>query len=143
MKPTKILTILVLVLRIMICSSKVRGQTPIGADFTFQGCLEDLPLRISRAADGKHDFEFAFFDLESNVNQIGDSIKYPRSETAKLTKNWQAFKIDLKWQTSSTLSVASAGQIIGILIPMRSHSIWMIFGLSKNKQVLIESALRN
>ena len=69
MKTAKMLTILVVALGLMVCSSKVSGQIPLDTAFTYQGCLKEFGER----AQGDYDFQFALYDdfddLDPDVGQ--------------------------------------------------------------------------
>jgi hypothetical protein len=71
MKGTKVSTVLVLALGLMVWSVGVSEAAPIGTAFTYQGRLIDA----NDAADGLYDFEFSLFD-DPNVidgNQVGST----------------------------------------------------------------------
>ena len=72
MKPTKMSTILVLVLGLMVCQADLAKAAPMGTAWTYQGRLLDA----NDAADGLYDFQFRLFD-DPNVivgTQVGDTI---------------------------------------------------------------------
>ncbi len=75
MKATKMSTILVLALGLMVCPAKVSEAAPMGTAFTYQGRLIDA----NSPADGLYDFQFKLFD-DANVvfgNQIGSDVNVP------------------------------------------------------------------
>ena len=72
MKATKIFTILVLALSLMLCSARVGKGAQMGSAFTYQGRLIDA----NDAADGLYDFQFKLFDDPNIIigQQIGSTI---------------------------------------------------------------------
>ena len=72
MKTTKMLTILVVALGLMVCSSKVTGQVELGTAFTYQGFLKNL--KNDKPADVPHDFQFSLFDANDAGTQVSDIV---------------------------------------------------------------------
>jgi hypothetical protein len=70
MKTTKILTILVLALGLIVWSAKVSQAAPMGTAFTYQGRLIDA----NNAADGLYDFQFKLYDVNVAGTQKGSAI---------------------------------------------------------------------
>lgn len=73
MKATKILTILVLALGLMVCPAKVTKAAPMGTGFTYQGWLMDR----KKPANDIYDFQFALYDdPDPNVGmQVGTTLE--------------------------------------------------------------------
>jgi len=72
MENSKMLTILILALALIFCSTGITTAAPVGTAFTYQGRLmeDDIP------ADGLHDFQFSLYDDPNTAiaNQIGTAI---------------------------------------------------------------------
>ncbi len=70
MKATKILTILVLALGLLVCSAQFASAAPTGTAFTYQGQLydDDYP------ANGLYDFTFKFYDASVAGNKVGTDV---------------------------------------------------------------------
>jgi hypothetical protein len=73
MKTTKMLTILVLTLGLLVWLSKVSEAAPLGTAFTYQGRLIDA----NEAADGLYDFQFKLFDANNDGNQLNGDVNTP------------------------------------------------------------------
>jgi len=73
MNTTKMSTLLVLVLGLMVCQPKVSEAEPMGTAFTYQGRLIDA----NEAADGLYDFQFKLFDANSGGNKYGTDVNKP------------------------------------------------------------------
>jgi len=70
MRTTKILTILVLALGLIVWSAKVSQAAPMGTGFTYQGRLIDA----NSAADGLYDLQFKLYDANVAGTQKGGTI---------------------------------------------------------------------
>jgi hypothetical protein len=70
MKTTKILTILVLSLAVLVWPAEVSKAAPMGTGFTYQGRLIDA----NSAADGLYDFQFKLYDANVAGAQKGSTI---------------------------------------------------------------------
>lgn len=70
MKSTRILTILVVVLGLILCQAEVCKAAPMGTAFTYQGRLIDA----NDAADGEYDFKFKLFNDPCTGAQQGSTI---------------------------------------------------------------------
>ena len=70
MKTTKILTILVVVLSLMVCQVQLAEATPMGTAFTYQGRLLDA----NQPADGLYDFQFRLYNDPCTGNQQGSTV---------------------------------------------------------------------
>lgn len=79
MKTTKMLTISVLALGLMVCWAEVSNAAPMGTAFTYQGRL----MRKNRAAKGLYDFEFKLFDDPADGNQLASTIDVNELEVIK------------------------------------------------------------
>ena len=74
MKTTRILTVLVLALGLMVCLATVsKAAVPMGTAFTYQGHLYDN----NDVANGLYDFQFKLYDANSDGNQIGGDVNKP------------------------------------------------------------------
>ena len=75
MKTTKILTIVVVALGLIMCQARLSEAAPMGTAFTYQGHLYD----DNQVADGLYDFQFKLFD-DPNVAigiQVGSDVNVP------------------------------------------------------------------
>jgi len=79
MKTTKILTILVLALGLMVYWAKVSNADPMGTAFTYQGQL----MHKKSAAKGFYDFVFKLFDEPADGNQLASTIGVNELEVIK------------------------------------------------------------
>ena len=73
MKTTKMLTILVLSLGLMVCTAELARAAPMGTAFTYQGRLMDA----NDTADGLYDFEFKLWMDPCEIvypPQVGDTL---------------------------------------------------------------------
>jgi hypothetical protein len=100
MKNAKMLTIWVLALSLMVCSTKVSEAAPMGTAWTYQGRLIDA----NDPADGQYDFEFRLFaDPVLNSFQIGGTVDINDLEvidgyfTVLLDFGDKAFTGDSRW----------------------------------------------
>jgi hypothetical protein len=66
MKTTKMLTILVLALCLIVCQAKVSEATPMGTAFTYQGHLYDA----NDVANGLYDFQFKLYNDDEGEYQL-------------------------------------------------------------------------
>jgi microcystin-dependent protein len=75
MKTTKMLTILILALGLMVCTAELARAAPVGTAFTYQGRLIDA----NDTADGEYDLQFKLFDDVNVVdgNQVGSDVNVP------------------------------------------------------------------
>jgi len=75
MKTTKMSTIVVLALGLMVWSAELVGAAPMGTAFTYQGRLIDA----NSAAEGLYDFQFKLYDDANTVtgNQVGSDVNEP------------------------------------------------------------------
>ncbi|MHC4676764.1 MAG: autotransporter outer membrane beta-barrel domain-containing protein, partial [Planctomycetota bacterium] len=73
MKSTKMLTILVLVLGLVVCTTEVSEAAPMGTAFTYQGRLMDA----NSAADELYDFQFKLYDEPGGGSQLGSDVNNP------------------------------------------------------------------
>lgn len=76
MKTTRMLTILVLVLGLLVWPAKVSKAAPVGTAFTYQGRLIDA----NEVADGLYDFQFKLCDSETDGNQLNSDVNTPDVE---------------------------------------------------------------
>jgi hypothetical protein len=102
MKTTKMLTILVLALGLMFCTTKVGEAAPMGSAFTYQGHLYDANV----IANGLYDFAFKLYDSNDPCTgiQIGGDFNVPDVDvidgyfTVELDFNdANAFNGDARW----------------------------------------------
>lgn len=72
LRSTKMLTILVVALGLMVCSAKVSKAAEMGTAFTYQGHLMDQ----QKPADGLYDFQFKLYDSNDPCTgaQLGSTI---------------------------------------------------------------------
>jgi hypothetical protein len=70
MKSAKMLTILVMALVFVVCTTEVSEAAAMGTAFTYQGRLMDA----NNVANGLYDFEFELYDAPSDGNQLGSTI---------------------------------------------------------------------
>ena len=73
MKTTKILTILVLALGLMVCAAQLCQAEPMGTAFTYQGHLYDN----NDVANDLYDFQFKLYDANIGDGQVGSDINKP------------------------------------------------------------------
>jgi hypothetical protein len=101
MRRTKVLTILVLALALMLWPVEVSEAAPMGTAFTYQGRLMDA----NSAADGLYDFVFKLYDGNDpcDANEIGGDVNKPDVDvidgyfTAKLDFGTEVFHGDDVW----------------------------------------------
>ncbi|MHC4086623.1 MAG: tail fiber domain-containing protein [Planctomycetota bacterium] len=113
MKSTKILTILVLALGLVVCPPKVIGAAPMGTAFTYQGRLIDA----NNASDGLYDFQFKLFDGPNTLTaeQMGVTIDVNEMDvidgyfTVELDFGGGVFDGNARWLEIS----ARPGELIG------------------------------
>lgn len=70
MKTTKIITILVVALGLILCQARISEAAEMGTAFTYQGHLYDS----NHIAEGLYDFQFKLYDANSDGNQIGVDV---------------------------------------------------------------------
>ncbi|HUS73245.1 MAG TPA: tail fiber domain-containing protein [Sedimentisphaerales bacterium] len=100
MKSTKMLTILVVALGLMVCFAEVSEAAPMGTAWTYQGRLMDA----NGPADGQYDFEFRLYaDPVLNSFQIGGTVDINDLDvidgyfTVELDFGDKAFTGDARW----------------------------------------------
>lgn len=103
--------ILLVAVWLTLIASDVRGQTPLGSEFIFQGQL----LASGQAATSTADFQFALFDAETGGAQIASTIATSNvalsngAFTVSLDFGSVAFQGDARWLEISVRSPAGAG----------------------------------
>ncbi|MHC4460715.1 MAG: tail fiber domain-containing protein [Planctomycetota bacterium] len=70
MKSSKMLTILVLALGLVVCTANVSEAAPMGTAFTYQSRLIDA----NAPAEGLYDFQLKLYDNPADGNQFGSTI---------------------------------------------------------------------
>jgi hypothetical protein len=99
MKTTKILTILVLALGLIVWSAKVSQAAPMGTAFTYQGRLIDA----NNAADGLYDFKFMLYDANVGGYKVSYYVNTPDVDvidgyfTVSLDFGSDVFDGDARW----------------------------------------------
>ncbi len=73
MKTTRILTILVVALGLILSWPEISEAAPMGTAFTYQGHLYDA----NYAANGQYDFQFKLYDTSSGGVQLGSDVNKP------------------------------------------------------------------
>lgn len=113
MKTTKMLTILVLVMGLMVCLTGVsKAEEPMGTAFTYQGWL----MKGSQPADGLHYFEFELFDgPDPSSNKLEDTIVLDNVDiidghfVVELDFGSDVFKGNARWLKISVREVPPGG----------------------------------
>jgi hypothetical protein len=70
MKTTKMLTILLMALGVVVCRAEVSNAAPMGTAFVYQGRL----MEANDVADGLYDFQFKLFDDPCMGTQQGSTV---------------------------------------------------------------------
>lgn len=73
MRTTRILTILILTLGVMVWAANLSEAALVGTAFTYQGRLIDA----NHAADGEYDFQFGLYDDPCSGSQLGSDVNKP------------------------------------------------------------------